>query len=372
MKRTLAATLAIISFTINFAVSQSISLPPSGNNQRSSITQWIGLASVTITYNSPDVKGPNGEDRKGMIWGGVVPYGMVENNFGTAKEIPWRAGANENTTISFSHDVTVEGHDIKAGTYGIHMIPGKEKWTLIFSNDSDAWGSYFYNEEHDALRVEVGTLACNYTEWLSYRFIEKKPSYTVAVLQWEELMVPFKIEADVNRLYVEQIRSELKGASGLDRRNWIAAVDFCLDNDVNLEEALLWSEYAIHAPFVGEVNFNTLTTKLSVLYKLGRDNSADELLIDAIKLKSASMTSIAAFGHSLIERGLPKEALHVFKLNSKKYPEDNFTTILGLAEGYQAVGKMKQAVKYFREAAENAAEGRRDYYLALASRLDKK
>ena len=145
----ISSILVSLSLIVASANAQSISLPPSGDNQKCSITQWIGMASVTITYNSPDVTGPGGEDRRGKIWGGVVPYGMATNNFGTAKKMPWRAGANENTTITFSHDMKVEGKDIKAGTYGLHMIPSAEKWTIIFNKNSGAWGSYFYNEKDD-------------------------------------------------------------------------------------------------------------------------------------------------------------------------------------------------------------------------------
>lgn len=371
MKRTLNSTAVCILCAVNFAIAQSITLPPDGDNQRSSVTQWIGLVSVTITYNSPDVTGPNGEDRTGKIWGGLVPYGLVDNNFGTAKKMPWRAGANENTTITFSHDVKVEGQDIAAGTYGIHMIPNEQKWTIIFSNDSDSWGSYFYKEEDDELRIEAVAQQSSYTEWLTYSFIEKRPAYTIAALQWEDLMVSFKIEADVKNLYVAQIRKELKGAAGFSWHNWVAAVDFCIDNKVNLNEALLWAEYAINAPFVGEKNFTTLKTKVNVLYSLGHDNSADDLLLKAIELNTATMESIDAFGQSLIRQGLSKKALQVFKLNSEKYPADEFTTFIGLAKGYQSIGRTKQAVKYYRKAAENAGDGQREYYLALASNLEK-
>ena len=137
------AYLLIFTFFSVKLFGQSISLPPNGNNQKCSITQWIGLASVTITYNSPDVTGPNGENRIGKIWGGVVPYGFSDNNFGTAKKMPWRAGANENTTIVFSHDMRINGKRIKAGTYGLHMIPGKDKWVIIFNNNYSSWGAIF-------------------------------------------------------------------------------------------------------------------------------------------------------------------------------------------------------------------------------------
>src|SRR5882724_11303217 len=87
----------------------ALSLPPSGNNQKASVTQYIGLAKVTIDYSSPAVHGPNGQDRRGQIWGKLVPYGMTNLGFGNGKPGPWRAGANENTVFTVSHPVSIDG-----------------------------------------------------------------------------------------------------------------------------------------------------------------------------------------------------------------------------------------------------------------------
>ena len=370
MRKFLIITLLLAFYDINKSHAQSLSLPPSGDNQKSSVTQWIGLVSVTITYNSPDVTGPNGESRNGKIWGGVVPFGLTANNFGTAKEMPWRAGANENTTITFSHDVEIEGQPLAQGTYGLHMIPDEEKWVIIFSKNSSAWGSYFYNDSDDALRVEVIPVEHNFTEWLTYDFIVKKPTYTMAALKWENLMVPFKIEADVINLYLTQIRSELQSSPGFSWQNWVAAVNFCINNNTNLEEAVFWTDYAISAPFVGERNFTTVSTKAKLLYLMEDEQEADALLIEAIAEPTATMSSIHMFGRSLINDGRAKKAIEVFELNRKKYPGDNFTTYVGLARGNEAVGKTKQAIKYYRLAAQNAPDGQREFYLELAKKLE--
>ena len=137
-----------------------MTLPPSGDNNRNVITQYIGsLVSVTITYNSPNVTGPNGEDRKGKIWGELVPYGFVDQGFGTSKAAPWRAGSNQNTTITFSHDVLVQGKPLKAGTYGFFISPQQNApWMLIFSKNYTSWGSFFYNE-NEQLSIQSNYLA---------------------------------------------------------------------------------------------------------------------------------------------------------------------------------------------------------------------
>src|SRR5262245_21034472 len=138
-------------------------------SQRGSVTQRIGLTNITINYHRPAVGGRE-------IWGKVVPYGKV-----------WRAGANENTTISFTDDVTVEGKALAGGTYGLHMIPDKDQWTIIFSKNSTSWGSFSYDEKEDALRVTTKPQPVEFREVLAYTFDEVKPDSTTAALRWEKL-----------------------------------------------------------------------------------------------------------------------------------------------------------------------------------------
>lgn len=127
-----------------FALAQypQLTLPPSGNNQKASVTQFIGPVEVTIDYSSPAVHGPDGKDRHGQIWGKLVPYGMADLGFRQGKLSPWRGGANENTVIAISDPVTIEGQTLPAGKYGLHFIPGQDEWTVIFSKNSSAWGSF--------------------------------------------------------------------------------------------------------------------------------------------------------------------------------------------------------------------------------------
>jgi hypothetical protein len=153
-----------------------------------SVMQRLGVdTDITIVYSRPGVKG-----RK--IWGELVPYGMNPGNeYSNNNPYPWRAGANENTTIEFSKDVLVEGNKLPAGKYGIHMIPGEKEWTIIFSKNSEGWGSFGYNEEEDALRVAVTPKEAPEREWLNYGFGKLAGTSAVAYLHWEKLIVPFKI-----------------------------------------------------------------------------------------------------------------------------------------------------------------------------------
>ena len=273
-------SIILLTGVVNLSYAQSLTVPPSGDNQKSSVTQYIGLTKVTIHYSSPNVHAPNGTDRTGHIWGELVPYGLNNLGFGTATAAPWRAGANENTIIHFSHDVKVNGQQLKAGTYGLHLIVEKDKpWTWIFSTNSSSWGSYFYDEKEDALRVEATPTEASYVEYLTYGFDNREKSSTEAFLQWEKKKVSFKIEVpNLNELYIANMRNELRGATGFNSQNWMAAANFCIQENINLEEALTWAEAAISAPFVGVENFNTLQTKANVLYALKRDAEGDAVM----------------------------------------------------------------------------------------------
>lgn len=193
-----------------------LTLPTSGNNQKAETTQYIGPVRITIVYSSPAVHTADGKDRRGQIWGTLVPYGLANlGPFGNGKPDPWRAGANENTVFTASDDVTIEGKPLAAGRYGLHMIPGKEEWTIIFSRNSNAWGSFNYEASADALRITVKPHPHDYREYLTYDFPVRKPSEAVAELQWEELAVPMTIKvANIADIYVSRLSEELTSVPG--------------------------------------------------------------------------------------------------------------------------------------------------------------
>lgn len=110
-------------------VRSEIAMPPNGDNERAEVSQWIGLVKISIEYHSPNVHGGGGADRTGHIWGELVGYGFFDEGFGPSRATPWRAGANESTTISVSHDVKVEVKDLKAGTYALFLDVEKSGMT---------------------------------------------------------------------------------------------------------------------------------------------------------------------------------------------------------------------------------------------------
>ncbi len=334
----------------------TVTTPPPGGNQKASVSQWIGLVEVNITYNSPDVTSPTGEDRSGKIWGELVPYGMADLGFGNGKPSPWRVGANENTIFRVSHDVLVEGKPLPAGTYGLHMVPGEEEWTIIFSKNSTSWGSYFYEESEDALRVTVKPEENPFREWMTFEFVDRQPSFTVASLQWEKLAVPFRIEApNLTELYVNNMRDELRSTRGFTWQGFQSAAQYCLNNEVNLEEALTWADRAVSQPFIGQANFNTLSTKAQILDKLGRGDEALATMTEALDLPGTTAVQIHAYGRQLVAAGQKQDALAVFQKNAERFP-NTWPVNVGLARGYSAVGEYKKALGFAKKALDNAPD----------------
>jgi len=343
------ATLLIATI---FLVSNSfaqLDLPPSGGNPRATISEEVGITSITIKYSRPDVK-----KREGKIYGdgNVVTYGFSTTNFNTnTNTSPWRAGANENTIITFEHDVKVEGQPLKAGTYGLFMAMGADNVTIIFSKQSDAWGSFYYDEKYDALRVNVKPLALDKSvEWLKYEFVEQHEKYCVIAMLWEKLSVPFKVDVDVDNIVVARLREELTSRKGFVPANILTATQYCFTKNINLDEALVWSKRAIEGNG-GQKTYITLRNLATAYEKLNRLAEADSTMNEALLIATANQYT--AYGRILISQKRNDKAMEVFTASQKRYG-DIFGVNSGLMNGYSAKGDFKNAIKYAEKALAQA------------------
>jgi len=341
-----------------------LSLPPNGMNQQAEVSQWIGLVKVTIAYHSPNVHGPAGRDRTGHIWGELVKYGLFDDGFGPAKAAPWRAGANETTTVSFSHDVKIGGRDVRAGTYGLFLeIQPSGPWTWILSTQT-GWGAYQYDSKYDVVHVAATPEPAPYTEFLTYGFDDRRLDSAVAFLQWEKQHVALKIEVPNSlQLYVDQMRKDLLGWPGFNYQNWQNAAQFCADNHINLDEALVWADKAINEPFrnaaQGRKDFYTLKTKAAVLHAMKRDADADRVMDEAIAMTDAPVMGIHQYGTALIAAGNKDKAMTIFRMNRERHPEEKFVTYVGLARGYTALGDTKNAIANWEIALKNIPDSQK-------------
>jgi hypothetical protein len=327
-----------------------ITVPPSGDNQYASVTQGIGPVRLTVEYNSPDVHGPNGADRKGKIWGDpadhvLIPYGMSNLGFGTCgDQCPWRGGANENTVFTTNYDIKVQGQPLAAGSYGLHFLPGKEDWTVIFSKNHTAWGSFFYDPKEDALRVQAKPAKSDYHEWLTYEFTDRQTDHATLALQWEDLQLPLAITVDnIADLYVDKISHELRSSPGFSWQSWDAAAQYTLTNKTHLEQGLEWADKAAHAPGIGQENFTTLSTLAGLQAANGKTEEAKKTMDLALQLPSAGPTEIYLYGRQLLQEKKNEEAMKVFELNAKRFP-DQWPVHMGLARGHFALGHRDKAL----------------------------
>jgi tetratricopeptide (TPR) repeat protein len=339
-------------------VAQTLTTPPGGANQRSVVTQYLGLVSVTIDYNSPDVTSPAGDDRTGKIWGELVPWGIAPNpfypGFGTAEEMPWRAGANQNTTITFSHDVEIEGEPLAAGTYALFMAAGETEWTIIFNRNSSAWGSFFYDPSLDALKVQVKPEKTDYfREWLTYEFDDRQLDTALAVLHWENLRVPFRISVpNLPELYHQTMTVELTGAAGFNFQNWVAASQWASQQDAYHEDAVRWADAAITA----NTNFQTISNKAQVLNQMGLGEEAMEILDQAIEHPTATVVLVHMAARGLQQQGQMDSANVIFRKNYEKNPGE-WPVDFGMARVYSQEGNFEKALEHARIAKERAPAG---------------
>jgi hypothetical protein len=354
MKNFLTSAVLIISIQLAFesvATGQLTALPR-GGNKRAFVGEQIGVTDVIIRYSRPGVK-----KREDHIWGELIPVGFSQLGYGAKNPAPWRAGANENTTIEFTTDVKVEGHSLPAGKYGFFVAYDPDECILIFSKNSTSWGNFFYDSSEDALRVTVKPVKTDKSvEWLKYEFAGQTPSGAVIQLQWEKLMIPFKVDIDVIGTQLASFRKELRGGVALpgDWQPWNQAATFCLANNINLEEALLWADSATSKTFGGTRNFEPWQTKAAILDSLGRKAEAAEAMKTAVSYVDDIQGYV--YGCTLVNAKRPQEALEIFKMIYAKYPNTLFTNI-GMATGYSALGDYKKALTFALKALPQARGG---------------
>jgi tetratricopeptide (TPR) repeat protein len=270
---------------------------------------------------------------------------------------PWRGGANENTTFTATHDVKVQGQPLPAGSYGLHFIPGQEEWTVIFSKDAASWGSYWYDQKNDALRVKAKPVKAPYREWLTYEFTSREADKATLALGWEELQLPVTVSVDdVNELWAANMERDLRGWAGFSWQNWQQAAAFCAQSKVRLPQALKWAERAVNDPYVGgQENFQTLST-LSRLQALnGQAPESAKTFEKAINHPTAQPIQIHVAARQLLIDGKKDEAVRVFQLNARRYP-NQWPTHVGLMRAYAVSGDSKKALAEARLALAQAPD----------------
>jgi len=316
-------------------------------SQRAQISQRIGITDITISYHRPLVN-----DRK--VWDALVPYGKV-----------WRAGANENTTITFSDPVQIEGKPLDRGTYGLHMIPNADEWTIIFSKNSTSWGAFTYNESEDALRVTVKPKAADMHNALTYDFDQLQPNSAVVELEWEKVAIPFKVSVDVHDVVLASLKKQLRNLSQYTWMSGDDAANYLLTEKIAPEEALTYVNKSIE----NEDRYDNELTKSKVLTALNRKDEAATAQKKALDM--ASPLQIHFFARGLQGEKHNEEAFAIFRENAKKHPDQWFVHS-GLARMYCSQGKFDDAAKEMKLALAGAPDNQKSYVDGLVKRLEAK
>jgi hypothetical protein len=290
---------AICSAPFVSAQQPPLQIKPLRPSQKASVTQTVGVTDITITYSRPPVKGRTifadapasmtarakgeatldnqNERQKGEP---IVPYGHV-----------WRAGANEATMFVVTDDVLINGQPLKAGTYSLHTIPGKEEWTIIFNNDAGQWGSFTYDDKKDALRVKTKpqTVSDN-QEWLTYFFDPVTDNSATANLRWEKVRVPFTVEVkDVKAIW--RTRADALIAANPDNEVLPLQVANTYAGDKNWDEALKFVDQSVKV----KETFRNLSARANILWAAGKKPEALAAADVAIAKGKADKADTAAF-----------------------------------------------------------------------------
>jgi len=313
----------LVSPAVSFAQVPPLNLPQA--SPEASVAQTVGITQMEIRYHRPAVN-------KRKVWGELVPLGQV-----------WRAGANENTTVSFSSPVEVEGKPLAAGTYGLHMIPGEKQWTVAFSNTSSAWGSFSYDEKEDALRVTVEPRKAPFEERLEYTFEDPTDDAVTAVLHWEEIAVPLRIHVDTTEVVYDSLQKQMRGLPRFSWQGWNQAANYCLQKGVHLDEAAKWADRSIAM----NQNFTNLSTKAGLLEKKGDAKAAEDLRAKALQV--ATEVDMNNYGYQMLGQKKYDDAIRAFQKNVKDYPK-SWNVYDSLGEAYLAKGEKKLAADNYGKA----------------------
>jgi hypothetical protein len=216
-----ALTLSSLDAT---AQKRSIDFPRASPN--ASISQVVGVTDISVTYGRPSVKGR-------------TVFGELEK-FGKA----WRVGANEATTITFAHNVKIEGKPVSAGTYALLAIPQSEKnWTIIINSVANMWGAYVYDSTKDVVRANVTALPSEHKELLTFEFNDVTAKSATLSFAWAKTRVPIRI--DVNTENIVRALVAMNTAETINGREYLAYARWAYSADFMIPEALSWAKEAL-------------------------------------------------------------------------------------------------------------------------------
>jgi tetratricopeptide (TPR) repeat protein len=229
------------------------------------------------------------------------------------------------------------------------MLPTEKDWTVIFSKQANAWGSFSYDQKEDAARITVTPQPAEFQERLGYTLGEPTDTSVQVEMRWEKLKVGFPVTMDTPQVVVASLRRELRGLPRFFWQGWNQAAAYCLRTNVNLDEALEWSNESTKLA----ETFTNLRTKAGLLEKKGDTKTAEALRAKSLTL--ANETEMNQYGYQLLGQKKTDEAIEIFKKNVKDHPA-SWNVYDSLAEAYATKGNKKLAMEYYTKALNMAPD----------------
>ncbi|MEO8635751.1 MAG: DUF2911 domain-containing protein [Gemmatimonadales bacterium] len=301
---------------------------------RATVSQTVGLTTVSLSYDRPGVKG-----RK--IWGELVPMDSV-----------WRAGANENTVLTLTSPARIGGTALPAGRYGVHMIPSSSAWTLILSRESSAWGSFSYRPSEDAARVSVTTRPADYIDRLQYTMEDPTDTSVSVILHWEKLAVTIPVTVATNDVVIDSIQQQLRGLPRFWPQVWAESARWALTHNTRLDLAAAWADSAVQiAP-----TFANMRLQATIMERQG--NAAGAAALRERSMALATEPDVNAVGYQLMGQGKTDEAIVLFRKNVHDYPK-SWNVYDSLGEALAKQGNKKEALAQYQKALDLAPEAQK-------------
>ena len=337
----------LIFFATQVNAQQTLLATTAMSSPKASVTQDIGITSVEVNYSRPAARG-----RK--IWGGVVPFANKESE---RPQLPWRAGANENTTFSLSTAATINGIPIDAGTYGVHLYVYPDGETdVMLSSNAESWGSFYFDKEDVVATIPAKRQPCEHIEHLSYTFSDLTKEGALLQLSWAEEQISLNIQVDVKGTTLAHLRQEIQSRHMINAIGPLEAAQWCFYNDTNLVQALQWVNYSLSFNKM----FANLKTKSQILDALERDAEAKSTMDDAMSFGSSS--DLYGYTVELINQDNFEKATTVAKKSLKKHPKD-WTAHYGMARVYDALKEPKKTMGHLKKAEQYCESERSKSFL---------
>ena len=235
---------------------------------KATVEQRVGLTDVSVEYSRPGVKGR-------AIFGDLVPFGKT-----------WRTGANSNTKVTFSSDVSIDGQTLNAGSYGLYTVPNENSWEVMFYSESDNSGvprDWDDTKVVAKTSVEVYSMPMN-VETFTITFDDVSGTSATLGILWEKTYVGIKFEVPTDKLVSDTIAAVM--AASPEAGDYYNAAIYYRQQDLDIKKANEWMEKAMS--LTEKPAFWQLRQQSLIYAKMGETEKAIAVAEKSLELSKAA------------------------------------------------------------------------------------